>query len=133
MATRPASKTKAPAAPPRALVYLASWLVPGLGHLWLGRRQRGLVFLVVLPAMFAIGLALNGRLFPFVWTEPLVALAFVADVAAGLPYLAARLLGAGAGQAQAVTYEYGNAFLITSGLLNMLVLIDAHDVAVGRR
>ncbi len=133
MATRPAPRPKPPAAPPRVLVYLASWLVPGLGHLWLGRRQRGLVFLIVLPAMFVMGLALDGRLFPFLWTEPLVALAAVADVAAGLPYLAARLLGAGAGEAQAVTYEYGNAFLITSGLLNMLVLIDAHDVAAGRK
>jgi hypothetical protein len=32
-----------------------------------------------------------------------------------------------------VTYEYGNAFLIVAGLLNMLVLLDAFDVAEGRK
>ncbi|PYR60417.1 MAG: hypothetical protein DMF85_05010, partial [Acidobacteria bacterium] len=55
-----------------ALVCAAAWLVPGAGHLWLGRRQKGLVFLVVLPLMFAIGLMLRGRLFPLEWSEPLV-------------------------------------------------------------
>ncbi len=30
------------------------------------------------------------------------------------------------------TYEYGNTFLIVAGLLNMLVVIDAYDVALGR-
>jgi hypothetical protein len=34
---------------------------------------------------------------------------------------------------RAVTYEYGNAFLIVAGLLNLLVVIDAYDTAVGRK
>ncbi|MFO7694336.1 MAG: DUF6677 family protein, partial [Vicinamibacterales bacterium] len=54
-----------PPARPVALVYLLGWLVPGGGHLWLGRTAKGAVFLVVLPLMFVIGLALEGRLFPF--------------------------------------------------------------------
>lgn len=135
MATAKKVKPEGPARPARPLwlVYLVSWLVPGGGHLWLGRRQKGVAFLVALPAMFAIGLALDGRLFPFEISEPLVALAAIADVGSGLPYLVARLFGAGAGLAVAVTYEYGNAFLITAGLLNALVIIDAHDIAVGRK
>jgi hypothetical protein len=72
-------------------------------------------------------------LFPFAWSEPLVALAAVADLGMGVPYGLARLLGLGSGQASALTYEYGNAFLITSGLLNALVIIDAHDIALGRK
>ncbi len=75
------------------LLLLAAWLVPGSGHLWLGRRAKGLVFLVVLAAMFGIGLALQGRLFPFETSQPLVFLAAAADVAAGLPYFAAWALG----------------------------------------
>src|SRR5262245_54450289 len=27
------------------LICAAAWLVPGVGHLWLGRRQKGIVFL----------------------------------------------------------------------------------------
>ena len=115
------------------LVCLAAWLVPGAGHLWFGRRLKGLVFLVTLPLMFAIGLALEGRLFPFEPSQPLVALAAVADVGAGLPYFLARALGLGGGNVVAVTYEYGNAFLIVSGLLNSLVVIDAWDIALGRK
>ena len=32
-----------------------------------------------------------------------------------------------------VTYEYANTFLIVAGLLNTLVVIDAFDIAVGRK
>jgi hypothetical protein len=115
------------------LLCLASWAVPGAGHLWLGRRSKGLVFLLALPLMFAIGLAIHGCLFPFDRSEWLVALAAVADVGIGVPYFIASGLGYGAGEVRAVTYEYGNAFLIVAGLLNLLVVIDAYDIALGRK
>jgi hypothetical protein len=43
------------------------------------------------------------------------------------------MLGAGAGRVVALTYEYGNAFIIVAGLLNMLVVLDAFDTAHGRK
>jgi hypothetical protein len=116
-----------------AIVCLAAWLVPGAGHLWLGRRGKGLVFLIALPVMFGLGLFLGGRLFPFVWSEPLVGLAAVADLGVGLWYVAARLAGQGAGRVIAVTYEYGNTYLIVAGLLNFLVMLDVFDIALGRK
>ena len=115
------------------LLCLASWAIPGAGHLWLGRRSKGIIFLVALPVMFAIGLALQGRLFPFDLGEPLVALAAIADVGIGLTYFIAAAFGYGVGDVRAVTYEYGNAFLIVAGLLNLLVVIDAYDVVMGRK
>ena len=115
------------------LLCLASWAVPGAGHLWLGRRSKGIIFLIALPVMFAIGLALGGRLFPFELSDPLVGLAALADVSIGLTYFVASALGHGAGDVRALTYEYGNAFLIVAGLLNLLVVIDAYDVALGRK
>ena len=115
------------------LVCLAAWALPGAGHLWLGRRQKGLIFLLALPAMFLIGLLLHGRIFPFDLSEPLVALAAVADLGAGLPWLAAHVTGAGNGIVTEVTYEYGNCFLIVSGLLNSLVVLDAYDIGMGRK
>jgi len=115
------------------LLCLASWAVPGAGHIWLGRRTKGLIFLIALPLMFAFGLGLHGRLFPFDMTEPLVGLAAVANLGIGLPYFIAGALGLGAGEVRSVTYEYGNAFLIVAGLLNLLVVIDAYDIAVGRK
>ena len=114
------------------LLCLASWAIPGAGHLWLGRR-KGLVFLIALPVMFAIGLALHGRLFPIELSEPLVALAALADIGVGLTYFAASGFGYGAGEVRAVTYEYGNAFLIVAGLMNLLVVLDVYDMALGRK
>ena len=115
------------------LICAAAWAIPGGGHLWLGRRQKGLTFLVALPLMFAFGLWLEGRLFPFEVRQPLVALAAFADIGIGIPYFVAQAAGAGAGRVVAVTYEYGNAFMIVAGLLNMLVVLDAFDIAQGRK
>ena len=115
------------------LVSAVAWAIPGGGHLWQGRREKGLIFLVTLPLMFIIGVALRGRLFPFEITQPLVALAAFADIGIGIPYFVAKGLGMGSGEVTAITYEYGNAFLIVAGLLNLLVVIDAYDIAVGRK
>ena len=116
-----------------ALVCLAAWAVPGAAHLWLGRRQKAAVFFIALMVMFVSGLLLHGRLFPFEMAEPLVALAAFADAGMGLPWIVARLAGAGGGVVTAPSYEYGNCFLIVAGLLNLLVVLDAYDVAVGRK
>ncbi len=124
---------KADNAPFPFLLLLLAWLVPGAGHFRLGRRQKAYVFAIVLPVMFGIGLLLDGRLFPLAPGDPLVALASLANVMAGVPYLLARLTGAGDGVVTAVTYEYGNTFMIAAGLLNTLVMLDAFDVARGRK
>ncbi|MBI1873036.1 MAG: hypothetical protein HYS05_03995 [Acidobacteria bacterium] len=115
------------------LVCAVAWVIPGGGHLWQGRWSKGLIFLVALPVMFGIGLALEGRLFPFELSQPLVALAACADIGIGLMYFVSKAAGLGAGQVTAITYEYGNAFLVVSGLLNLLVVIDAYDIALGRK
>jgi hypothetical protein len=114
-------------------VCAVAWLVPGAGHLWLGRRQKGIVFLLALPLMFLIGLWLDGRIFPFDFSEPLVGLAAIADLGIGLPWFLARMSEAGAGVVTSANYEYGNTFLIVAGLLNFLVIIDAFDIAMGRK
>ena len=115
------------------LISIAALLVPGAGHLWQGRTQKGIVFLIGIPLMFAVGLWLNGRLFPFEIAQPLVALAALAGLGNGIPYVIATALGLGKGVVTAATYEYGNTFVIVSGLLNMLVALDAYDIALGRK
>jgi hypothetical protein len=119
---------------PPAAVCVVSWLVPGAGHLMQGRRHKGLIFLIALPVMFAIGLALKGALPRFEFSpDPLVGLAALANLGMGIPYFIAKGLGLGQGLVTASSYEYGNTFLIVAGLLNMLVTIDAYDVRLGRK
>tara|TARA_Y100000780_G_C13689447_1_gene418926 strand:- start:319 stop:735 length:417 start_codon:yes stop_codon:yes gene_type:complete len=115
------------------LICLVAWAVPGAGHLWQGRIRQGLVFIVTLPLMFVTGLWLEGRIFLFDVSEPLVALAAVADFGIGLLYVLGRVMDLGSGNAVAATYEYGNSFLIVAGLLNALVVVDAYDVSLGRK
>ena len=115
------------------LICIAAWAIPGAGHLWLGRRQKGITFLIAVVLMFVTGLWLEGRLFPFELSQPLVALEAIADFGNGLPFFIAKAMHAGAGRVVAVSYEYGNAFMIVAGLLNMLIVLDAFDIAQGRK
>lgn len=116
-----------------AMITVFGWLVPGAGHLLTGRRGKGLVFLLALPLMFAIGLWLQGRLFPLEFSDPLVFLGAIANRGVGAPFLLAKFMDAGSGTVTAASYEYGNTFLMTAGLLNFLVILDACDIARGRK
>lgn len=118
---------------PPAAVWVASWLVPGAGHFLQGRTQKAVVFAIAIPALFVLGLVFDGRLFPFDFTQPLVGLAALANLATGVPYFVAAVAGAGGGVVTSAAYEYGNAFVIVAGLLNMLVALDAYDVRLGRK
>ena len=115
------------------LLCLAAWAVPGAGHFWLGRRQKAAVFFGALLVMFVSGLMLRGRIFPFELSEPLVALAAIANLGLGAPWILTRMLDAGGGTVTAASYEYGNCYLIVAGLLNFLVVLDAFDIAMGRK
>lgn len=130
MASVPAPPRSAPHA---AAVCAAAWAVPGAGHLLLGRTSKGAVFLVTLQLMFLAGLWLDGQIFAFDLAQPLVLLEAFADIGLGVPYLVTAALGAGNGDVVAVTYEYGNTFILVAGLLNMLVVLDAFDIAQGRK
>jgi len=114
-----------------ALLLLA-WLVPGAAQVALGEVRKGVTLGLCIFTMFVLGLAFQGRIFPFQLSDPLVFLAAVAQWALGLPRLAAAFGGWGAGNVTAITYEYGSTFLITSGLLNALVVLDAYDRAAAR-
>ena len=115
------------------LICALAWAVPGAGHLWLGRMRTGFILLLALTSMFALGIWLEGRIFSFDLSDPLVALAALADLMIGAPYFVARVLGLGEGQVVAATFEHGNTFLVAAGLLNSLVVIDAYDIALGRK
>ena len=115
------------------LVCGMAWALPGAGHLWLGRTQKGMVFVTALPLMYAIGLWLDGQIFSFDLSQPLVALAAVADLGIGVLCLLAKAIGWGEGRVVAPTYEYGNTFLVVAGLMNTLVALDAYDIARGRK
>lgn len=111
-----------------------AWIVPGLGHFFLGHRRRALFYAAVVTATFLLGISFEGRLYRIEAGQPLTILATFAVYGSGLLNLAARALSENAGGAiLAPTYEYGCAYLLTAGLMNLLLVLDAHDIAVGRK
>ncbi|HYR75914.1 MAG TPA: DUF6677 family protein [Pyrinomonadaceae bacterium] len=119
------------------LMGLAAWAVPGLGHVLQRRWMRGLLLGGAVWVMFFLGLWLGGHLFT-VTDHGLAALVQLlpmsANVGSGLLYLSCWLTNTGfAEQAQRLTYEYGNTFLLVAGLLNYLAALDAFDIAAGRK
>jgi hypothetical protein len=110
-----------------------AWAVPGLGHALLQRRLRAAVFAVVILVAFVIGLLLEGQLFVPTTGDPLSYLASVACLGNGVLFFIAKLAGLGQGLVTAASYEYGNTFLLTAGMMNLLLVLDVHDIGTGRK
>jgi hypothetical protein len=125
-----------PAEPARShpwLYALLAWPVPGLGHFLLGRKGRALVFFVLVVASAIMGCLLEGKLFVAVAGQPLSTLGTLASMAMGFPYFVLRFLLSYQGDITSASYEYGGAFLLTAGLMNALVVLDALDIANGAK
>ncbi len=110
------------------------WLVPGLGHFTLGRRRTGIAFGAIVTLMFLAGISFQGRLYSVEAGQPLTILATFAVYGSGLLNIAARALSDNPGGAiLSTTYEYGCAYLLTAGLMNLLLVLDAWDIATGKK
>jgi hypothetical protein len=111
-----------------------AWLFPGLGHYYLGRRRSAVAFALIVTATFLAGLSFQGRLYTIEAGQPLTILATFAVFGTGLLNIVARLLSENpGGTILAATYEYGCAYLLTAGLMNLLLVLDAYDIATGRK
>ena len=131
--SRPIAASRTAAVVPACLF---AWLLPGAGHLYLRKTGKGLIFLATIGVLFLLGVAMGARLQMYVGLDdPLAFLRSLAQMALGLPYFIARALGFGADPnlITSVTHEYGNTFTEVGGLLNVLVILDAYDTAVGRK
>ena len=116
------------------LATVLAWIVPGLGHFYLGRRRTALAFAAIIVVTFVAGISFQGRLYSVEAGQPLTILATFAVFGSGILNLAARLLSDNPGGAiLATTYEYGCAYLLTAGLMNLLLVLDAWDIATGRK
>ncbi len=111
-----------------------AYLVPGAGHLYLGKRGRALAFFCIVVLMFVVGLSIDGDLYTLNRSGGalLRLLASLGSMGAGLLYFVAAAIGAH-GDVTSITYEHGTAFTITAGLMNLLLVLDAFDISEGRK
>lgn len=79
---------------------------------------------------------MGGHIYTFQDTgEGLLSLLFgFCNLGSGLLYLLSRATGFAVSEHPALaTSEYGNVFLMTAGLLNFILALDAFDIGVGRK
>ena len=118
---------------PAPVLLVLAWLVPGSGHFLLGRRARGAAFFLLVLFSAAIGASLHGHLFRQEAGQPLATLGMLASMGSGVVDFGLRYGLSYMGQPEAAGHEYGTAFLLTAGLMNLLLLLDVHDLATGRK
>lgn len=133
---QPAAAPAVPAGIPVGNPFLAmilAWLVPGLGHIYVRRTGRGLVFLLLVLVCLWVGCELQGNLYRPLPGQPLTVLATGGAMGMGLPYFLLRYGADYAGDIVGAGYEYGTAFLLTAGLMNWLLVLDAWDISRGKK
>lgn len=135
--TSVAAESSAPARPPLLLIGLA-WLIPGSGHLLLGRRGRGAIVCATVLAAFLIGVLMRGPMFHPGGNGDLLSRliqigGFIGDLAAGLPYFLSAWLGYAPPDLAGHAPDYGSKFLVAAGLLNILGIVDAYEIATHQK
>jgi hypothetical protein len=116
-----------------ALVLLVAWLVPGAGHLLVGKWIRALLLFGSILGMYLIGLGLAGKVYQPNTGDILDMLGFVGQLGMGALYMLARVFGWGASSIVNTLADYGTKFLVVAGLLNIVAAVDAYSLANGRK
>jgi hypothetical protein len=113
------------------------WLVPGGGHVLLKRPGRGALLGITITLMFVLGLMMRGSMFQPQTGDLLTVLinvgGFIGDACSGILYLLSAWLGYGQPDMAGHVHDYGTKFLVTAGLLNILAMVDAFEIAAGRK
>jgi len=127
---------------------IVAWLIPGLGHWLLGKRRRAVVFGVVIVAAFVTGILVDGEIGIPRQGEPFSWLAALACLGNGVLYLGRLVWLNGVGSFFAAGFPYGldgggnpvsagfvfgNTFLYTAGLMNLLAVLDVSDISRGEK
>ncbi len=137
MANKVAQETISDRAQPKlaTLIWLcvAAWMVPGLGHMLLGKKWRALILFSAIVIMFLMGIAMQGELFSTGTDSYLQTLGFFGEMCVGLAMPVARFFGYAGGNPLFVSADYGTAYLVAAGMLNALTVLDTYDIALGRK
>jgi hypothetical protein len=120
-----------------APVVALGWLVPGGGHLLLRRTWRGVLILFSVTSMFLIGIMMRGVLFRPRTGGMLDTIihtgGFLSDLASGILYLFTVWMGYAQPDMAGHAHDYGTKFIVVAGLLNVLAMVDAYEIAAGRK
>jgi hypothetical protein len=114
-------------------VALAGWLVPGAGHFLVGRWTRGLGVFVAVAGLAVTGYVLRGNVFSYHPGDAFGTLGFLADAGSGIFYGMARLFERAGPDVSRAAGDYGTRFIAAAGIVNILAVLDAFEIASRRR
>lgn len=116
---------------------LLAWLIPGGGHFLLKKPERGVALAVSVVAMFVLGIMMRGAMFHPEGGDLLTTViyygGFVGDLLSGILYFLAVWLGYNQPDMAGHVHDYGTKFLVAAGLLNLLAMVDAFEIATGKK
>ena len=95
------------------------------------------MILASVVVMFLLGLMMQGALFSpqrgDLLTTVIYTGGFIGNVLSGIPYFITVALGYAQEDVAGHVHDYGTKFLVGAGLLTVLGLVDAFDIATGRK
>jgi hypothetical protein len=112
---------------------IAAWIIPGLGHLALKRWGRALIFFACVGGLAITGYLLRGNVFPPHSGDLFGTLGFLADASTGIFYVLAKFFERAGPDVSRAAGDYGTRFIAAAGIVNLLSVFDAYEIALGRR
>ena len=114
-----------------------AWIIPGGGHILLKRPARGGLILASVAAMYLLGLMMRGALFTPKAEDLLTTViyygGFLGNVMSGILYFLTVWLGYAQADIAGHVHDYGTKFLVGAGLLNVLGMVDAYEIATAQK
>jgi len=115
----------------KGVAFFAGWLVPGAGHLLMGKWKKGLFFFLLLGATYFFGMWIAGFRPVSYEDNPFY---FVGQYGSGVTLLIAKLRGA----EKAIVgtrfhpswFDPGLLYVCVVGLLNLVVMLNTLDLKV---
>jgi hypothetical protein len=101
----------------------------------LKRTTRGILLFSCVFIAFLLGLMLRGALFEpqtgDLFTTLIYCGGFAGNIASGVLYLATVALGYNQPDVAGHVHDYGTKLLVGAGLMNILAMVDAYEIATG--
>lgn len=144
------------------LAVVLAWLIPGAGHLYLGRRRKAVVLFVLILGMFMAGQAMAQFKCVFYRSTPMLKskLWFIGQAGVGLPTAVFTLTNDARAETDVYTsrvnkdgetervridgearlrfemrpgFEIGTLWTTLAGLLNLLAAVNVYDIYYRRK
>jgi hypothetical protein len=116
---------------------LLTWIAPGAGYFMLKSPERGAIMGASSVILFVLGLLMRGAFFEAQTGDLLTTVIYcggwASNVASGGLYFIAKALDYNAPDVAGHVVDYGTKFLVGSGLINVLAMVDVFEIATRRK